>query len=317
MKDSYLHKKIMEEIDEYTVRCENIEALTEHIYRTREHPDMFAGEFYVLIKCVVKSFYLDSVMVTDARGIKLLKLNTTKEKQLDCIRPGSEVLASIYDMDEKDGIIEAELADIVKYSVDSEYSFCDRFGSIKGAKVFMMLYDGIKEKLSINETPMNGLSADKSSINGTSMNNLSVDNNASVEKPLAQKSGSTMAEQPPVKQETATIEADRAMTKSEYIESAQYVQYKKEFEEILEQVGAGALLGLVFGIITYMSSGEFYTVIAAPIMFAGVPYTWRKVPVLSIGCVTFGIKLFVAILAGWIITPIGLIEKYMMMKRFK
>lgn len=149
------------------------------------------------------------------------------------------------------------------------------------------------------------------------MNTLSVDNNASVENPSAQKSGSTMAEQPPVKQETATVEADRAMTKSEYIESAQYVQYKKEFEEILEQVGAGALLGLVFGIITYMSSGEFYTVIAAPIMFAGVPYTWRKVPVLSIGCVTFGIKLFVAILAGWIITPIGLIEKYMMMKRFK
>lgn len=37
MKDSYLHKKIMEEIDEYTVRCENIDALTEHIYRMREH----------------------------------------------------------------------------------------------------------------------------------------------------------------------------------------------------------------------------------------------------------------------------------------
>ena len=34
MKDSYLHKKIMEEIDEYTVRCENIEALTE-IYTER------------------------------------------------------------------------------------------------------------------------------------------------------------------------------------------------------------------------------------------------------------------------------------------
>lgn len=108
-----------------------------------------------------------------------------------------------------------------------------------------------------------------------------------------------------------------AMTKEEYIESSRYVQYKKEFEGILEQVGVGAFIGLIAGIITYMSGESFFYIIAGPVIFAGVPYAWKKVPVFSIGCLTFCIKLFVAALAGWIITPIALIEKYAMMKRFK
>lgn len=111
--------------------------------------------------------------------------------------------------------------------------------------------------------------------------------------------------------------AGSAMTKEEYIESSQYVQYKKEFEGILERVGVGAFIGLIAGIVTYMSGEGFFYIIAGPVIFAGVPYAWKKVPVFSIGCLTFCIKLFFAVLAGWIITPIALIEKYAMMKRFK
>lgn len=103
------------------------------------------------------------------------------------------------------------------------------------------------------------------------------------------------------------------MSETKLISEAEYLKFKKGLNSIIIKIIVGFIIGLVLGLVTEMGVGS----IMIGILLAGMPYAWSVIPVSALGWVAILIKLGVAILLGWIITPIAFAYNYIQMKRYE
>lgn len=91
----------------------------------------------------------------------------------------------------------------------------------------------------------------------------------------------------------------------------EYLAFKQSVRGIVIKTIIGAVVGFFIGI----SIGD--GLLTYTLLFAGLPYAWSVLPFSAWGIVGIIIKFTVAMIGGWIITPVAFIYNYSQMKKYE
>lgn len=99
------------------------------------------------------------------------------------------------------------------------------------------------------------------------------------------------------------------------ISEIEYLKFKNGLRSIIISIIAGFVIGAVIG--WFAMDGNAVGIIVLGMMFAGMPYGWKSIPVFAFGWITIIIKFIAAVCLGWIITPVSLVYHFIQMKRYE
>ena len=98
------------------------------------------------------------------------------------------------------------------------------------------------------------------------------------------------------------------MNESSIVTDAQYYEFKSKLRGIIISIVIGFIIGGIIGLIIAGDDGYQATFfILFGIVFAGVPYAWKLIPFWSMNVTGIMLKVIIALVGGWIITPISFI----------
>jgi ABC-type dipeptide/oligopeptide/nickel transport system permease component len=103
------------------------------------------------------------------------------------------------------------------------------------------------------------------------------------------------------------------MGETKFVSEAEYLKFKNGLRNIIIKIIIGFVLGMVLGLATGMGASSIFI----GILLAGMPYAWSVIPVFAFGWISILIKLCIAAVLGWIITPIAFIYNLVQMKRYE
>lgn len=100
------------------------------------------------------------------------------------------------------------------------------------------------------------------------------------------------------------------MSETKFVSEMEYLKFKNDFRNCLIMVVAGFVLGAVLGMMMDTNPIIF------GIVCAGVPYAWKFIPFLPLGIVALIIKFIIAVILGWIITPIAFVYNFIQLQKY-